>query len=383
MLRLFRNEWDMHFALSGPDALAVMAAKPIDIIVADMRMPGMNGAELLAEVMKRYPRTIRIVLSGHAGQDLIMKSVGVTHQYLSKPCDSETFKSTIMRATQLRTLLDDDRLQRLVSQMGTLPSPPAMYFELANELRSPDASIHKVAQIVSQDPAMTAKILQLANSAFFSRRREVSNPCEAVSYLGLERIQHLFLSVHAFSQFETARWSGLSIDDLWGHSMSTATLSKRISESVSADKWVTDNAFTAGLLHDVGKLMLASRLPSRYRVAAFRAHTYNAPQWKVERDLMGASHAEVGAYLLALWGLPDPIVEAVAYHHRPSESLGRSVSSLTMVHVANAFDHALQEGDTATDAPMDDVYLARVAVADKIPTWYGQAQELAQQGALK
>ena len=380
MLRVFHDEWEMHFALSGPEALAIMAAKPIDIIVADMRMPEMNGAQLLTEVMRRHPGTIRIVLSGHAGQDLIMRSVGVAHQYLSKPCDPETFKSTVMRATQLRALLDNANLQRLVSELGTLPSPPMMYYELADELRSPEASIQKVAQIVSRDPAMTAKVLQLANSALFSRLREVSNPREAVSYLGLERIQHLFLSLHAFSHFESAKWGGLSIDRVWEHSMATAALSKRISESARADKWVTDASFTAGLLHDIGKLTLASRLPNRYRKAASRAQTNGVPQWQAERELMGASHAEVGAYLLALWGIPNPIVEAVAFHHHPSQSLGRTISPVTMVHVANALDHAREAGNVESVPGLDGEYLARLALTDNVGIWQRQSRELFQQG---
>ena len=383
MLRVFRNEWDMHFALSGPAALDIMATKPIDIIVADMRMPEMNGAQLLTEVMKRHPSTIRIVLSGHAGQDLIMRSVGVAHQYLSKPCDPETFKSTVMRATQLRSLLEDAGLKSLISQLGSLPSLPSTYHQLADELRSPEASIQKVAQIVSQDPAMTAKILQLANSALFGRLREVSDPCDAVSYLGLERIQHLFLSLHAFSHFESAKWGGLSIECVWEHSMAVAAISRRISELARTDKWIANASFTAGLLHDIGKLTLASRLPSRYQKATSAAQTLHAPQWQVERKSMGASHPEVGAYLLALWGLPNPIVEAVAFHHYPSQSLGRTVSPLTMVHVANALVHACQTGSVESVPGVDREYLARLALTDKIALWQKQSRELLQEAVPK
>lgn len=385
MLRAFRHEWDMHFALSGAQALAIMEVNPIDIIVADMRMPGMNGAQLLTEVMQRYPSTIRIVLSGHADQDLIMKSVGVTHQYLSKPCDPETFKSTVLRATELRALLEDANLKYLVSQMDALPSLPSLYFEMARELQSPEASIQKVGQIISQDPGMTAKILQLANSSFFGRRRQVSNPTEAVSYLGLDRIQHLFLSVHAFSQFDASDSPYFSIERLWKHSMSTAVLAKQIAESQGADKSAAEQAYTAGFLHDIGQLMLASRLPRRHAEAVALARAKRLPLWAAERETLCASHAEVGAYLLGLWGLPDPVVEAITYHHRPGELPGKSLCPLTVLHAADALDHQNNgEVHPGISPPQLDLgYLARLGLRDRVFVWQKYSSPAPMQGGSR
>lgn len=374
MLRVFRNEWDMHFAQSGQEALEIMAAKPTDIVVSDMRMPGMTGAELLVEVMKHYPETIRIVLSGHADQDLIMKSVAVAHQYLAKPCDAETFKATVMRATQLRALLADANLKHLVSQMGRLPSVPSLYLELKQELQSPEASIHKISRIISRDPAMTAKILQLSNSAFFARRREISDPVDAVSYLGLDCIQHLFLSVQAFSQFESAECSGLSIDGLWQHSVAVATLSKKISKMEHADQRVTEASFTAGLLHDIGKLLLASRLPNNYREAVARSQTQKVPLWQAEGEAMCASHAEVGAYLLGLWNLPEPIVEAVAYHHKPAQLSHKGFCPLTALYAANSM---ILNGCTSPEGGVSTDYLTSLGLQNRLPIWQACLQEVA------
>jgi putative nucleotidyltransferase with HDIG domain len=378
MLRVLRNEWEMYFALSGPEALAIMAARPIDVIVADMRMPGMNGVELLTEVMRRHPGTIRIILSGHADQDLIMKSVRVTHQYLSKPCDAETLKITVMRAVQLRALLAEESLKNLVSQTDSLPSLPTLYFELARELESPEVSIKRVSQIIAQDPAMTAKILQLANSAFFGLRRQVSDSSQAVFYLGVDRIQHLFLFIHLFSHFDPSACGGFSIDDLWKHSVATAVVAKRIAHSERADKKTMEAAFTAGLLHDIGKLMLASQHPHRYRKVMVYAKEHEVPFWEAERELMGASHAEVGAYLLGLWALPDPIVEAVAFHHQPSRLFGKDFCALAALHAANAL---VRNGSDPKEEGIDIEYLAALGLQDRLPAWRCCATELFQDGA--
>jgi HD-like signal output (HDOD) protein len=335
LLHGFRKEWDMSFASSGAEALNIIETKHIDVIISDMRMPEMNGAELLHEVMKRSPGTIRMILSGQADSDLIIRAIGVTHQFMSKPCDAEMLKSSICRAIELRTMLQNDKLKILVSSMGELPSVPALYVEMVQEMQSPEASIHKVGQIIGRDPAMTARILQLANSAFFGRQRRISSASEAAAYIGLEIIRDLSLAAHAFRQFESVKDCGLSIELLWGHSISTAATARKIAEAEDADIQMANDSFTAGLLHDIGKLMLACRLPDAYAEVASLAKAENLPLWLAEQQALSATHAEVGAYLFGLWGLSDAIVEATAYHHRPSQSPNSSFSALTAVHAAN------------------------------------------------
>jgi putative nucleotidyltransferase with HDIG domain len=335
MLRTKLNEWDMQYILSGVEALKIMDSKPIDLIVTDMRMPEMDGVELLKEVMKRHPGVIRMVLSGQADSDLTMKAVGLAHQFISKPCDPEMLKSIVSRAIGLRELLKDSNLKSIISEMDTLPSAPILYTALAEELQSPESSIQKIGKIIARDPAMTAKMLQLANSAFFGLRRRVSNPSDAVAYLGLDRIQHLFLAVHAFSQFTPPGISSFSIDLLWEHSLSTAALAKTIANEEEAGKDIAEDAFTAGILHDIGKLMLACRLPRSHEEAVYLAKMKGIPLWVAEQQTMSVTHAEVGAYLLGLWGLPDSIVEATAYHHCPMQSANNAFCPLTALHVAD------------------------------------------------
>jgi putative nucleotidyltransferase with HDIG domain len=339
MLRGQQNEWDMHFAGSGAEALIIMETTPMDIIIADITMPGMNGIQLLEQVTDRYPNIIRMILSGYAEVDLIMKSVAVTHQYLSKPCNPEILKSAITQAVESKSFLQNENLKNLISKLGALPSIPALFNEISKELQSPEASINKVGKIISHDPSMAAKILQLANSAFFGRRHNMSNITAAVSYLGLDHVTKLLLTIHAFEEFVPAVNGLISVEELWRHSNNTAIQAKKIAEEQLACGNMTDDAFTAGLLHDIGKLIFASRCPEEYATAARMAKENASPLWVVEREIFSATHAEVGAYLLAIWGLPNPIVEAVAFHHNPASTTGESFSALTAVHAADVFEN--------------------------------------------
>src|SRR5579862_2782921 len=264
MLRPMRAEWEMVFVESGDKALELMEQALFDVVVSDMRMPGMNGAELLAEVLKRFPKTVRLVLSGHADRDLVLKCSGSTHQYLSKPCEPEELKSAITRAGDLEQSLRDQNLRQLISRMDRLPSMPSLYVEIVEKLQDPQIGLEEIGGIVAKDLAMTAKILKLVNSAFFGLGRQISSPVEAVSYLGVDTIKSLVLSIHAFSQFADSKFKDFSIDALWVHSQQTAGLAKEIIRLEQGEPKVMDESFVAGLLHDTGKLVLASNFPAEY-----------------------------------------------------------------------------------------------------------------------
>lgn len=371
MLRSMRDEWEMEFAIGGPAALELLDTRPFDVIVTDMRMPVMDGAQLLAQVRGSHPQIVRIVLSGHSDQEMILSSVGPAHQYLSKPCDPELLKETVSRACTLRDLLTNEKLTLLVSQMQSLPSLPSLYMEVMKQLELPDPSIKKIGAIVSKDPGMTAKILQMVNSAFFGLRRHISNPADAVGLLGLDIVKALVLSVHVFSQFSPTRIPGFSLEDLWEHNMAVATLAKQIARAEKQPPQVVDDSFTAGLLHECGKLVLAARLPTEYGEMLTLAGTEQLPMAEAERRVFGATYQEVGAYLLGLWGLPDSIVEAVAFHQSPSQSPRNAFSPLTAVHVADFLSGESNRASArnAENVEVDLVYLARLGLKDRMDSW--------------
>ncbi|MGB9624212.1 MAG: HDOD domain-containing protein [Phycisphaerae bacterium] len=397
MLRPMRNEWDAAFASGGPEALQKLAAEPFDVVVSDMRMPGMDGAQLLTEVMRHYPQTVRIVLSGHSDQEMILRSVGPAHQYLAKPCDAETLKSTVARACALHDLLTNETLKKLVSGTNTLPSQPALYAEMLRLLQSPNTSIDEVSRLIAQDIGMTAKILQLVNSAFFGLRRRVSNPSEAAVFLGLDTIKALVLSIQIFSLFERPAIRGFALETVWKHSLATAAAAKHLATTEKLDRASVEHAFLGGLLHDAGKLALAVNIRDRYAETIALANQRRIPLWQAERETLGATHAEVGAALLGIWGLPDPILEVIAFHHEPRKCLAKGFTTLTAVYVANALVASSGEptqhpperftaltavhvadvldwetagdGLAGTRPALDTDYLAAIGAAERIDTW--------------
>jgi HD-like signal output (HDOD) protein len=369
MLRSMRAEWDMEFVESAEAALCSLGHRAADVIVSDMRMPRTNGAELLAEVMKRHPSTVRLILSGYADKDLILKCVGSTHQYLAKPCDAESLKATVARASNLESALHHGRLKSLVCQLNRLPSVPDLYLRVVEQASRADSSIEALAGLIGRDIGMTAQVLKLANSAFFGLPRRLASAEEAVAYLGLETIKSLILSIHAFCQFENAQGGPLKIETLWRHSLQVASLAKRISKLEGQDANAADEAFTSGLLHDVGKLVLAVNLPKEYTEATRLAKSgLEIPL--AEHQVFGANHADVGGYLLGLWGLPVPVVEAVALHHSPSRATHTVFSPLTSVHAANVLDWEQSSRANGAPAPQMDVNHLKVAgVSSRVAVW--------------
>jgi len=378
MLRGFRDEWDMDFAESGAEALARLAEAPFDVIVSDMRMPGMDGAQLLGEVMRLYPDMARLVLSGQSEQETIMRAVGPAHQYLSKPCDPEVLKVTVARACALRDKLSQSQLKGLVSQVTSLPSLPNIYTALVEELQSPEASIQRVAELISRDVGMSAKLMQLVNSSFFGLPRRVESPSHAATMLGLNLLGPLVLSAGIFSQFDEKSMQGYSLDVLVEHSMAVSTLAKRLAESHNCEKQLAENAVVSGLLHDVGQLILVQHAPRDYKNALARCKEQQITLCTAENAVFGTNHADVGAYLLGLWGLPDPIVEAVAFHHEPAKCPHSGFCPLTAVHIANVLENGTRPNASMTlDDDLDGEYLARLGLPSSKEHWQEVAEPIA------
>ncbi|MEZ6117597.1 MAG: response regulator [Pirellulaceae bacterium] len=338
MLRGQRQVWDMHFANGGEEALRLMEQQAFDVVVTDMRMPNIDGAELLTRVSNLYPHTVRLVLSGQSEHEKIFRAVGPAHQFMSKPCDPDVLVSTIERACGLHSQLRSDSLKKLTSQLRCLPSLPEVYRELIVELESDEASIRRVSDKIASDIAMTAKVLQLVNSSFFGQRQQIKCPHHAVTLLGLNIIRPLVLTANVFSQQKDPHIDCFSLQQLVDHSLAVSVTARSIAEHFSDEPFLVNDTFAAGLLHDIGKLVLATNLPEEYALALQLTRDESMSIWEAEKRIFDATHADVGAHLLGLWGLPHPVVEAIAYHHRPADALVPHFSPITAVHIANALE---------------------------------------------
>jgi response regulator RpfG family c-di-GMP phosphodiesterase len=237
-----RNEWEMFFVSSGSEALAVLANNPIDVVVSDMRMPDMDGAELLEKVIKLYPSTVRIILSGYSDEQMLLRSVKTAHQFISKPCDVNTIKQIITKACILREKLSDGNLLDVVTSIKDLPSLPSLYQSLVNEMESSDPSLKKIAEIIAQDLTMTARVLQLVNSSFFGLASKVTHPGQAVALLGINTLKALVLNIHFFSAFYPRPSAKFSAEHLWKHSLMVGNGARLIIHLESPDPKLEEKA---------------------------------------------------------------------------------------------------------------------------------------------
>ncbi len=372
MLRGMKDEWDMAFAENGKKALEMISKVPIDVVVSDMRMPGMDGAQLLNEVRKLHPGTARIILSGYSDKESILRTVGPAHQYLAKPCDGKLLIKTITSALELRKLLKKDNLRSIVSGLEALPTPLQVLSELLEELNSPKASASSVAEILSQDIAMTAQILKLTNSSFFAIPMGVTTAQHAVQLLGMETIRALVLMVGFFTTFEGGEKENPLLDTLSLRSASIGGLAMAITEEGKLEKAIANQACCAGMVSHVGTLLLSAKWPEKFRQAMLLSDAEDIGIVEAEKRIIGTSHAEIGAYLLGLWGFTDPIVEAVAYHHTPSKSVWRKRGPLMALHVAQHLTKSDGNIDDVNNNPgigLDRQYLEELGVMDCLPVW--------------
>ena len=315
-----------------------MAVEAIDVVVCEMQAGDRRGTEVLAALRERHPEAVRILLLDD-GQDAdALRSMASAHRLLRQPLDAGELIEAVESVVELRELLDNPVLKEAVGRIESLPPPPKLYLDLTQLLRDPETSSAEVAELLSQDPVLAAKMLRLCNSAYFSAGRVVTDIRAAVTRLGLQNTQQLVLATEAFGT--PAEVDGIDREAMQARALRTSRLAAQILGGSSAEL-----AATAGLLAEVGRLLpgMRSTLPDG-----------------TEQNPEGPHFAEAGAYLLGLWGLPMPIVEAVANHHQPGRMRMSGFWVAGAVHVAAAL---------VADTPVDEAYLRSVGQIDKLPKW--------------
>jgi response regulator RpfG family c-di-GMP phosphodiesterase len=334
LLRRDRTRWDLSFAEGGRAALQEMADRPFDVVVSDMRMPGMDGPALLEQVKHEHPTTVRIVLSGQAQREDIARAVPAAHQFLSKPCSPDTLRRTIERI-ELFSRVVDGPTRAAIGALGRLASPATIQRRLHEALAS--GSLVEVAAVVAEDPGLALKALQLANWQGYGARRTSSTVEEAVNVLGLAVMEML-----AVAPGEAAGPGPEEVSRLQHCANAVARLAHRVVD----DPQRGDHARAAGLLHDLAPLALAATASL-------------------------ADPASAGAYLLTIWGLPEPLVDAVI-HHRVPARLGRlEFDVLGAVHVAVALiREGLKPVGPSSETPgLDLDYLGALGLGGELPRW--------------
>jgi len=328
------KNWLIETALSGRGALAALTARKFDMLITDLHVAGMGSGALLAAAAMEHPDVVRLVRSTPRGERPML-AAACAHQFVAEPLDPDAVVAQITRAFALREGLAAPELRAIVGRMTAIPTLPALYTAVVSELQRLHVSTQRIGVLVSEDPAMAAKVLQLVNSPFFGCQMRVSDPALAVQRLGLETVSGLVLSTHVFETFRRPTRGVLNMELLWQHAATVSALAGGLAQVDGASADVVQDARTAGLLHDVGKLLLVATLPIVAMRVSQRAQREGRATVEIERDELGITHAELGAYLLGLWGLPDAIVEATAWHHYPPSVAPKGSSALSFVVAAN------------------------------------------------
>lgn len=368
VLHGYRRRWSMRFVGDGPAALAAMEAEPAEVVVSDMRMPGMSGGELLARIAQRWPDTIRFILSGHADRAMIGRTIGPAHQFLHKPCEGEVLCQVIRTAWRLRCTLSNHQLRLLAGGVEGLPCLPGTLASLTAQLAGDGGPSDGPGRLAAADPGLAARLLQLVNSSFFGCRRAVADPAEAARLLGPERLREL-AAAGAFPALRRPADAWFQPEELWRHSVEVSRLARLVATGLGLPSDQVEAAASAGLLHDAGQLLLASHRPHEHgALARVMRDEGDALQ---ERRLLGATHGEIAAYLLGLWGLPGPLVEAVAWHHEPRRGHGRGLRPLVCVHIADAL--ACEADGRPAQNPLDTGFLVAAGCDGQVEGWRAQA----------
>jgi putative nucleotidyltransferase with HDIG domain len=364
--------WELCYARGGLEALTFLTQTACDAIVTDLELRDMTGLQLAAQVMRQYPRMHRLVLADLGELESLLRCVGAVHQFLAKPCEAARLQVVLHRAFALDVWLPNQAVRQLLGRVPHLPSPTDVYSAVVAELQRAPVSLDQVATLIAGDPPMAAKVLQLANAVAYGPPLDEADPVQAVRELGVDNTKAMLLLAHSYSSYREAEGNGFSIAALWEHSRRISRLARGVARCESLGPEQVEAAAAAGLLHDIGKIALAANLSGQFQQALEVSRRRELQIWEAEQEVFGATHNEVGGCLLGIWGLPLPVVEAVAMHHHPTRFLTDSFSPLTAVHIANALETArtFEEFQKAVDLP----YLRELGLECRLPHWFERCQ---------
>ena len=371
MRELYRNlarelgpDFRVQTVSGGAEALQLLEKQPVDILVSDLAMPEMTGGEFLTTVERLYPETMRVVISGVADELAVARCLMYGHRYFQKPLDIKEIANVVRRVSRHQKVIRSAKVKKIVGRSNVLPTPPETYLRLTELLQDPDSPLDEAARIIESDPGLTTKLLQVVNSAAFGYGSRLTTVEDAVQIAGVEVVRSLLLVIQARNFGEKRLRNKQLLADFWKHSLETGSRCRTLARAERLSTTEQANCFTAGLLHDIGKLVLAANEEKAYAELVSTSIREKVPVYKLELAEFEATHADIGAYLLGLWGLPDAIVHSVDRHHLLSLETDSDFTPLLCVHLAQ---NLVPIG--ARVAELDDQFLSRFGLTDRVAEW--------------
>ncbi|MFN0241879.1 MAG: HDOD domain-containing protein [Planctomycetota bacterium] len=365
-----RGRWQLLWLRSSVEALNSIATDPFDVVLVNVAASASEGLALLAELQAKHPAVRRFAIADAAQSEVHQCAASTAHCCLVKPCAASAVKSALVRGFALQEMLTSERVKYLVAGMPDLPCAPPVYFECVAATSGRSATAADVGAIVAKDAALSARLVKLASSPSFGAAQPVETPVQAAEKLGLDTLKSLVIALQTFAQFDETRMKDLSINDTWGHSLQVAKFTRHILESELFDEQQLEYGFLAGILHDIGKLVLALNRPDRYLATRMLAERSHEDRAELERRLFGAHHGALGAYLLHSWGLPNSVVEAVAFHHAPAQYPEANFAVMTAVHIADCLARVdLKRAEFAPIPGLDRAYLSDLGYGHRLTRW--------------
>lgn len=365
-----KTEWEVAHAKNAQEARAIAGKQPIDVALLSATMPDTDPVAIAEELTTVHKKITIFVLAPDAETGGGLAYASGRFQWLAKPCPPESLISAIERMASLVSWLTNNTTIDLVAGLHSLPTIPSNYQGVIRAIHSPHSSAQDIAAAVEKDMGITSRVLQVANSAYYGYSKKITSPMEASMLLGIDTLKSLVRYTHVLNNFPQTPATNAVFDQVWRHSAGVAAVARKIVLKHTRDEALGDEAFTAALLHDIGKVVLTSLRGEEYKAVIRQAAETNTPLASVERIKLKTTHAETGAYLLSLWGIPFSILEAVAWHHYPRECKEKKFTALTAVHVANVAEHRRQRTDDSKNIPtLDELYLTEVGVWEQAQEW--------------
>ncbi len=359
-------------ALSSSDAKQFLKQQKFDAVIVHSDLPDGKGLQLIKNIYDNYPEIIRFLILNENEHDLIIQTVGLAHQYFINPVEIDYIYKSLNNSLRLKSKLHNKVVKDRINSIKSLPSPPKIYNQIISELQADKPSILKISQIINKDIAITTKLLQLVNSAFFGLKIRFENLQQVISYLGLDTVKAIVFSTGLFGQFDSPQIGNISIESIYNRSVNTGARARLIAHTFGLNKRVTNNALLAGLLHNIGDLLMLAEFRNEFKKSIVLAKEKSIKSNDAIEEIIGANASTLGAYLLSLWGLPDSIVESVALHNCPTECPHPTLNTLTAVHLGYALESDEKNNVVNDDNSLIDIdYVNQLGIKDQIPSLRG------------